>query len=73
MDSKTYRSIPAEVTAVPMIEHDYIMSREYIPGTSPMMKDGYRKGYKITDEQGKVTWMAKDEFDKTFVEVDDNG
>lgn len=66
--AKLYRSKPREVTAEPMIEHDWYMSIPYIPGMSGGPRDGYRKGFKITDAKGQVSWMAKEEFEEQFEE-----
>lgn len=66
-----YRSIKI-VTAVPMIKHDFLMG---VPIAQVPNLNSFAKGYKITDANGKSSWISKDEFEREFQEIgeDDNG
>ena len=66
-ESKRYRSVK-EVVAEPMIQHDFIMTQE-VPAGGPPIRDGYGKGYRITDANGRQSWMVKEQFEREFREI----
>lgn len=70
-EPKRYHSMKI-VEAVPMIEHDYIISTPAIPSKRKAASrvNGYRQGYMVTNIlDGTEEWINKAEFEREFAEV----
>ena len=71
-ESKRYKSVK-EVTAVPMMEHDYLMSVLAQPGLTQSARNGFRQGYKVESDDGRTWFEPKEQFEKDYQEVVVNG
>jgi hypothetical protein len=65
-----YRRLPKTVEAEPMAAFDFLLLHDkwLIDGGR---KADYRAGYKINCD-GAISWLPKDQFEKEFVEVNDD-